>query len=179
MTTNTINKQNKADLGMNRNDFYEYKKNRIIDLVKKGGGVSEIAMDLGMGEKDVYAFLSRNFGGVRKLKEMVSAGGAIPQLQMASMTTTMEAPNAVNDQKRPVGRPKKVEEKPSIVVETFNNALSVEKDKILMEFKNSMEKDCQAIIAELQNSLDSVKNEMLSKFKNDIMTGLSEMAKAL
>ena len=51
-----ITKQNKSELGMNRNDFYEYKKNRIVDLVKKGAGVSEIAQDLGMEEKDLYVY---------------------------------------------------------------------------------------------------------------------------
>lgn len=177
MTTNTtINKQNKSELGMNRNDFYEYKKNRAIDLVKKGAGVSEIAQDLGMGEKDVYAFLSRNFGGLRKLKEMASSGAAIPQLQMASMTTEK---TSSTEQKRSVGRPKKSEEKSGSVLETFNAALSVEKEKILTEFKSGIEKDSQIIVNELQKGLEQVKSEMLSKFKNDIMSELSAMAKAL
>ena len=175
-TNTTINKQNKSELGMNRNDFYEYKKNRAVDLVKKGASVSDIAQDLGMGEKDVYAFLSRNFGGIRKLKEMANAGGVIPQLQMASMTT--EKSNN-NEQKRPVGRPKKVEEKSGTVLEAFNTALSVEKEKILTEFKSGIEKDSQVIVTELQKGLEQVKTEMLSKFKNDIMSELSAMAKAL
>ena len=46
MNTTTINKQNKSELGMNRNDFYEYKKNRAVDLVKKGAGIEDIAKDL-------------------------------------------------------------------------------------------------------------------------------------
>ena len=175
MTTNTINKQNKSELGMNRNDFYEYKKNRAIDLVIKGGGVVDIANDLGMGEKDVYAFLSRNFGGIRKLKEMAKAGGTVPQLKMASMTT--EKGNF--EQKRPVGRPKKSEDKSGTVLETFNAALSVEKEKIVTEFKSGIEKDCQIIVNDIQKGLEQVKSEMLIKFKNDIMSELSAMAKAL
>ena len=122
MTTNTtINKQNKSELGMNRNDFYEYKKNRIVDLAKKGASVTEMAQDLGMGEKDMYAFLSRNFGGIRKLKEMANSGSPVPQLKMASMTTETE--------KRPVGRPKKSANtnngNSGSVLFAFNNALSV------------------------------------------------------
>ena len=157
--------------------FYEYKKNRAVDLVRKGASVSDIAQDLGMGEKDVYAFLSRNFGGIRKLKEMANAGSAIPQLQMASMN--IEKSNSNNEQKRPVGRPKKVEGKSGTVLEAFNAALSVEKEKILTEFKSGIEKDSQIIVTELQKGLEQVKTEMLSKFKNDIMVELSAMAKAL
>lgn len=174
-TTTTINKQNKSELGMNRNDFYEYKKNRAVDLVKKGAGIEDIAKDLGMGEKDVYAFLSRNFGGIRKLREMANMGGMVPQLQMASMNIA----TSNTEQKRPVGRPKKSEEKPTSVLETFNAALAVEKEKILTEFKSGIEKDSQIIVTELQKGLEQVKSEMLSKFKNDIMVELSAMAKAL
>lgn len=168
----TITKQNKSELGMNRNDFYEYKKNRAVDMAKKGASVAEMAQDLGMGEKDMYAFLSRNFGGIRKLKEMANAGGVVPQLQMASMTT-------MPVMKRKVGRPKKNEGKAGTVLNAFNSALSVEKDKILNEFKGSIEKDAQVLVSEVQKGLEQVKIEMLSKFKNDIMTELSAMAKAL
>ena len=170
-----ITKQNKSELGMNRNDFYEYKKNRIVDLVKKGAGVSEIAQDLGMEEKDLYAFLSRNFGGIRKLKEMANSSFPVPQLRMASMTTDNSVPQMT--QKKP-GRPKKGEEKPITVLEAFNTALSVEKEKILTEFKSGIEKDSQNILNEIQHGLDVVKQEMLTKFKNDIMNELSAMAKA-
>ncbi len=176
MNTTTINKQNKSELGMNRNDFYEYKKNRAIDMVKKGASVSDIAQDLGMGEKDMYAFLSRNFGGIRKLKEMANAGGAVPQLKMASMTTM---PAVQSNSQKKVGRPKKEENKQGTVLGAFNNALSVEKDKILNEFKSSVEQDANSIVAEIQKGLEQVKVEMLSKFKNDIMAELSAMAQAL
>lgn len=179
MTTNTtINKQNKSELGMNRNDFYEYKKNRIVDLAKKGAGVAEMAQDLGMGEKDMYAFLSRNFGGIRKLKEIANSGSSIPQLKMASMTTAV----ATTPEKRPVGRPKKSESNNSesnSVLFAFNNALTQEKDKLLSEFKNSVEQDSQTIISEVKKGLDVVKQEMLTKFKTDIMNELSAMAKSL
>lgn len=168
----TITKQNKSELGMNRNDFYEYKKNRAVDMAKKGASVAEMAQDLGMGEKDMYAFLSRNFGGIRKLKEMANTGGVVPQLQMASMTT-------MPVMKRKVGCPKKNEGKAGTVLNAFNSALSVEKDKILNEFKGSIEKDAQVLVGEVQKGLEQVKIEMLSKFKNDIMTELSAMAKAL
>ena len=176
MNTNTINKQNKSELGMNRNDFYEYKKNRIVDLVKKGAGVAEIAKDLGMGEKDLYAFLSRNFGGIRNLKEMANSGGVVPQLRMASMTTD----NTMTQQgQRKPGRPKKSDDKPVTVLEVFNTALSAEKEKLLSEFKASIEQDSQNIVNEVQQGLNIVKQEMLTKFKNDIMNELSAMAKAL
>ena len=176
MTTNTtINKQNKSELGMNRNDFYEYKKNRIVDLAKKGASVTEMAQDLGMGEKDMYAFLSRNFGGIRKLKEMANSGSPVPQLKMASMTTETE--------KRPVGRPKKSENtnngNSGSVLFAFNNALSAEKEKLLNDFKASVEQDSKTIIAEIKKGLDVMKQEMLSNFKTEIMNELSAMAKAL
>ena len=176
MNTKNITKQNKSELGMNRNDFYEYKKNRIVDLVRKGAGVGEIAKDLGMGEKDLYAFLSRNFGGIRKLKEMANSGAPVPQLKMASMTTDN---NMVQQSQKKPGRPKKSEDKPVTVLEAFNTALSAEKEKLLAEFKTSIEQDSQNIVNEIQNGLNMIKQEMLTNFKNDIMNELSAMAKAL
>ena len=64
----TITKQNKVENGMNRNDFFAYKKARMLEMIKAGASISDIAQDLGIEERDVYAFLSRNFGGYRKLK---------------------------------------------------------------------------------------------------------------
>ena len=63
--TTKVTKENKSEMGMNRNEFFEYKKQRCMDLARKGATVGEIAKDLAMTEKEMYAFLSRNFGGIR------------------------------------------------------------------------------------------------------------------
>lgn len=175
----TINKQNKAELGMNRNDFYEYKKNRVIDMVKSGASVSDIATDLGVEEKDMYAFLSRNFGGIRKLKQMANSGEPIPQLQMASMTTETEKKEKKTVKSTNSKKKTQSPKSEASVLSAFNAVLSNEKDKILGEFKQDVEKDAQTIISQIQTGLNQVKEEMLTKFKNDIMSGLSSMAQTL
>ena len=180
MDTNmTINKQNKSELGMNRNDFYEYKKNRVIDMVKNGASVSEIATDLGVEEKDMYDFLSRNFGGIRKLKQMANSGEPIPQLQMASMTTETDKKEKKTTKSTTAKKKTQAPKNEGSVLSAFNSVLSTEKDKILGEFKQDVEKDAQTIISQIQTGLNQVKEEMLAKFKNDIMSGLSSMAQTL
>lgn len=179
MEITNINKQTKSEIGMNRNDFYEYKKNRVIDMAKNGASVSDMANDLGVDEKDMYAFLSRNFGGIRKLKQMANSGEPVPQLQMASMTTEVdkkEKKTAKSTSTKKKVQNSKTEES---VLSAFNNVLSNEKNKILTEFKQGIEKDAQSIVNEVQTGLNRVREEMLTKFKNDIMSGLSTMAQTL
>ena len=84
--TKKVTKENKSEMGMNRNEFFEYKKQRCMDLARKGATVGEIAKDLAMTEKEMYAFLSRNFGGIRQMRESVKAGFGVPQLAMAGMS---------------------------------------------------------------------------------------------
>ena len=38
-----VTKQNKSEMGMNRNEFFEYKKNRIVELAKKGADIETMA----------------------------------------------------------------------------------------------------------------------------------------
>lgn len=176
--TNNINKQNKSELGMNRNDFYEYKKARVVELAKQGASIGMIANDLGMGEKDLYAFLSRNFGGIRRLREFASSGDAVPQLKMASMTTEKKTVDKVGEKFKGKKNGNN-DDKPVTVLTAFNNALSTEKEKLLTEFKSSVEADSQAIIEEIKKGLEQVKTEMLTNFKNEIMKELSTLASSL
>ena len=46
--TTKVTKENKSEMGMNRNEFFEYKKQRCMDLARKGATVGEIAKDLAM-----------------------------------------------------------------------------------------------------------------------------------
>lgn len=175
-----ITAQNKSELGMNRNDFYEYKKNRMVEMVKNGAGVPDIAVDLGIGEKDVYSFISRNFGGLRNLKSMVSSGLSISQIEQGVLA---DAP-----QKRSVGRPKKNEsnknqdkiyKSPGRNKHSESTDLLEEKQRVIDEFKNSIDKDIQMVVSDILNTLDNIKQDLLGKFKSDLMNELSGMVASL
>lgn len=173
-----ITKQNKSELGMNRNEFFEYKKNRIIELAKKGATIEAMAKDLGMGENDMYAFLSRNFGGVRRLRESVKSG-FVPEFKMAAMSIEEPKKNKkVISKTKAKGRDKK-EDKPLDISKDLSAVVNTEREKILTEFKQSIEKDGMLIIEEVRKGLDQVKGELLTNFKADIMRELSGLASSL
>lgn len=176
-------KTNKTEMGMNRNAFYEYKKNRILEMVQQGASVSEMANDIGMGEKDMYAFLSRNFGGIRRLKEMANSGKGIGSLQMASMTTETEVKEpktskksntkGKNQKKNITKSGAKKGNHPVNVLGELSSVLQNEKDKLLSDFKRSIESESQAILVEAQKNLVKARDELINGFKNEIVTGLS------
>ena len=172
-----VTRDNKSELGMNRNDFYEYKKQRSMELAKRGATVGEIAKDLGMSEKELYAFLSRNFGGIRRMRSSTNENA--PQLKMASMSTAKDMPNIAEMGKTGKSSKTKGTDKPVSILSAFNSALALEKEKLLTQFKSDIETESKAIIGEVEVGLAQLKMEMLTNFKNDIMKDLSELAKTL
>lgn len=172
--TKKVTKENKAEMGMNRNEFFEYKKQRCMDLARKGATVGEIAKDLAMTEKEMYAFLSRNFGGVKKMREFSNAGFGIPQVQFAAMSvpTTEKKPNKKQNNN---GN----NQNNTSILTAFSSALEVEKNKIIKEFRNEVETEYKAIKGELELSLSQLRAELVSNFKNSIVNDLSVMAKSL
>lgn len=192
-------KTNKTEMGMNRNAFYEYKKNRVLELVQQGASVSEMANAIGMGEKDMYAFLSRNFGGFRRLKQMASSGKGFATLKMASMTTetaSKEAKTSKKSNSKTIGKANskansktnsktngnsktqkkgtnKKSNQPISVLGDLSMVLDKEKAKLLSDFKKSIETESHAIIVEAQKNLVKARDELINGFRNEIVTGLS------
>ena len=173
-----VTKQNKSEMGMNRNEFFEYKKNRIVELAKKGADIETMAKDLGIGENDMYAFLSRNFGGIRRLRESVKSG-FIPEFRMAAMTIEEPKKNTNKGNKAHSNGKSKRDDKPLNISKDLNQVVNAEREKILMEFKQGIEKDGMKIIEEVRKGLDQVKGELLTNFKADIMRELSGLANSL
>ena len=164
MDTMAITAQNKSELGMNRNDFFEYKKSRIFEMIKAGADVPTIASDLGLDEKGVYAFISRNFGGLKRLKEMVES-------------------QSTGKKKR--GRPSAKDKKTvaDVILKGVNSsimddkAIAAEKKKIIAEFKSNIDKEIQNAVPEIEINLDKIKLGIMNKFKHELMQELSAMAK--
>ena len=173
--TKKVTKENKAEMGMNRNEFFEYKKQRCMDLARKGATVGEIAKDLAMTEKEMYAFLSRNFGGVKKMREFSNAGFGIPQVQFAAMSVPMDS----NNNKGKQSKSAQSQQSNTSLLTSFSSVLEGEKDKIVKDFKAKVEKETQSVISEVEMTLNKVRVELLSNFKNSIMNELSVMAKGL
>lgn len=165
--TKKVTKENKSEMGMNRNEFFEYKKQRCMDLARKGATVGEIAKDLAMTEKEMYAFLSRNFGGIRQMRESVKAGFGVPQLAMAGMSVG----SSVVDMKK-----EKKSNNSGSVTGIFSSALESEKKKIIDKFRKEMELEIKSVISDVELSLSQVKNEVLTKFKDSVMKDLTEIA---
>lgn len=172
---NVINRQNKEEMGMNRNEFYEYKKDRIVELVKKNASTEDIAMDLGLDLKGLYAFVSRNFGGFRQLRSLASKGKSVPQLKVAAMSIdksiseTKENQNKVNNTTN--------NKKNNSIMSMFDSALTAEKERILRDFRTSVDVEAKKIIVEAQQILDKSKFDLLNGFKNDIMKEISGFSK--
>ena len=166
---NVINRQNKEEMGMNRNEFYEYKKDRIIELVKNNASTEDIAMDLGLDLKGLYAFVSRNFGGFRQLRSLAKSGKNVPQLKVAAMSidnsTVKENHNVMGNKKN------------SSIMSMFDSALTAEKERILRDFRTSVDVEAKKIIVEAQQILDKSKFDLLNAFKNDIMKEISGFSK--
>ena len=173
--TKKVTKANKSEMGMNRNEFFEYKKQRCMDLARKGATVGEIAKDLAMTEKEMYAFLSRNFGGVKKMREFSNAGFGIPQVQFAAMSVPTSEKKSNKKQNNNNGN----NQNNTSILTAFSSALEVEKNKIIKEFRNEVETEYKTIKGELELSLSQLRTELVSNFKNSIVNDLSLMAKSL
>lgn len=173
--TKKVTKENKSEMGMNRNEFFEYKKQRCMDLARKGATVGEIAKDLAMTEKEMYAFLSRNFGGVKKMREFSNAGFGIPQVQFAAMSVPTSEKKSNKKQNNNNGN----NQNNTSILTAFSSALEVEKNKIVKEFRDEVTKEYNSIKSELELSLSQLRTELVSNFKNSIVNDLSVMAKSL
>lgn len=167
---NHVTKETKALFGMNRNEFYEYKKQRCMELAQKGATVGEIAKDLGMTEKEMYAFLSRNFGGVKRMREFAKSGNGIPQVQMAAMSI----PTSEKKTKKSNASDTK-----NSLLSVFGAALANEKEKIISEFKQNIEDETKSVVGEVEMALSQLRSELLDNFKAGLMSDLSEMAATL
>lgn len=175
---NVINRQNKEEMGMNRNEFYEYKKNRIIELVKKNASTEDIAMDLGLDLKGLYAFVSRNFGGFRQLRSLAKSGKNVPQLKVAAMSIDNSNSSVKDNQVKNMNNGVNVNtKKNSSIMSMFDSALTAEKERILRDFRTSVDVEAKKIIVETQQILDKSKFDLLNAFKNDIMKEISGFSK--
>lgn len=169
-----VTKQNKSEMGMNRNDFFEYKKNRIVEMVKKGASINAMAKDLGLDERDVYAFLSRNFGGIRNLRNFVSQN-IIPEFKNPILSVDEKKKNTSKATKSYSQK----KEKSLSAGKSSSDVMDKERERILKEFKNILEKDSLTVADEVKRDLDQIRGEILRNFKADIARGLSGLASSL
>ena len=155
MKTNSkhVTRENKAEFGMNRNEFFEYKKGRCLELAKKGASVSEIANDLGMSEKEMYAFLSRNFGGLKKMR---------------TSETPVKASKSVSKSKR--------NSTANTFLGLFDSALEDEKDKILKSFRGEVEHEMGDIVNKVTSTLKQIRKDVIKNFKKGLVSDLKEIA---
>lgn len=171
---------------MNRNEYFDWKKEKVKELAKTGMKVADIAQTLNMGEEDMYSFLSRNFGGIRRLRESVGVDpdgvmGTPESLAIkkpakaAKVDFNTVAKNMKNKEMPKVGT---VKNQPNIV-ETLRETLKKEKESILEGFKEELLEGKEEIVDEMRAGLETVKIELLNTFKNDLLEDLAEIAKAL
>lgn len=155
MKTNSkhVTRENKAEFGMNRNEFFEYKKGRCLELAKKGASVSEIANDLGMSEKEMYAFLSRNFGGLKKMR---------------ASETPVKVSKSVSKSKR--------NSTTNTFLGLFDSALEDEKDKILKSFRGEVEHEMGDIVNKVTSTLKQIRKDVIKNFKKGLVSDLKEIA---
>ena len=155
MKTNSkhVTRDNKAEFGMNRNEFFEYKKGRCLELAKKGASVSEIAKDLGMSEKEMYAFLSRNFGGLKKMR---------------ASETPVKSTKSVSKSRRGI--------KANTFMGLFDSALEDEKDKILKSFRGEVEHEMGDIVNKVTSTLKQIRKDVIKNFKKGLVSDLKEIA---
>lgn len=155
MKTNSkhVTRENKAEFGMNRNEFFEYKKGRCLELAKKGASVSEIANDLGMSEKEMYAFLSRNFGGLKKMR---------------ASETPVKVSKSVSKSKRTSSA--------NTFLGLFDSALEDEKDKILKSFRGEVEHEMGDIVNKVTSTLKQIRKDVIKNFKKGLVSDLKEIA---
>lgn len=155
MKTNSkhVTRENKAEFGMNRNEFFEYKKGRCLELAKKGASVSEIAKDLGMSEKEMYAFLSRNFGGLKKMR---------------ASETPVKVSKSVSKSKRTSSA--------NTFLGLFDSALEDEKDKILKSFRGEVEHEMGDIVNKVTSTLKQIRKDVIKNFKKGLVSDLKEIA---
>ncbi len=148
-----------TELKGNRKEKFEMKRIRIVDLTTKGATVGEIAKDLGLTERDVYTFITRNFGGVQKLRDACNGG---------MLTVDNVNDDAVIDATPKQTPTKKVQGVKSATKQTSTGLFIKEKERVLSEFKASLEKDMKAILAETKKTLDASKQQLVNQFKADI-----------
>ena len=175
-----VTAQNKSEMGMNRNDFYEYKKNRIVEMIKSGADVDAIAGDLGLGDKDIYSFISRNFGGLKKLKSMIDSGLSVEQMDAVGDNTSGNQGKQNNKKSN-----KNTRNVPNMIISGFLKAnkkspanLENIRQQFMDEFKNSLDAEIRSSIPEIQGTLNEIKAGMLNKFKSELMNDLSAMIKS-
>lgn len=167
--TTKVTKENKSEMGMNRNEFFEYKKQRCMDLARKGATVGEIAKDLAMTEKEMYAFLSRNFGGIRQMREATNTGVKKVRKAAMSIPASDKGKNKVS----------KSDNKPNSILSVLGSALETEKQKLLANFKEEIELESKSVITEAKVALTQLREELLENFKGSLMSDLSNIAKSL
>lgn len=172
-----VTAQNKSEMGMNRNDFYEYKKNRIVEMIKGGADVDSIANDLGLGDKDIYSFISRNFGGLKHLKSMIDSGLSVEQ-----MTVVEGEKQNTNTGKK---QSKTTRNVPNMLISGFIKAnknspanLANIRQQFMNEFKSTLDKEIRDSIPEIQGTMNEIKTGMLNKFRSELMNELSAMIKS-
>lgn len=175
-----------ADL--NRNEYFDWKKEKVKSLAKTGMKVADIAKELNMGEEDMYSFLSRNFGGVRRLRESVGVDpDGVIDIPNTAATKKSTSTNVSKVDFNTVSKGIKKNDTPKIgvvtkeptIVETFRETLRKEKEMILEGFKEELLEGKEEIVEEMRVGLESVKIELLSSFKDDLLKDLQVMAKGL
>lgn len=190
---------------LNRNEYFDWKKEKVKELAKTGMKVADIAKELNMGEEDMYSFLSRNFGGVRRLRESVGVDpdGVIDKPAYAPLTSKKDtkvdnaavaSSKAVSSSKKDVKvdfntvsknmKNKEVQKVGVVVnqptiVETFRETLRKEKENILENFKTELLEGKEELVEEMKAGLESAKIELLNTFKNELLTDLVQIAKGL
>lgn len=168
---------------MNRNEYYEWKKERVKELAKTGMKVADIAKEMNMGEEDMYSFLSRNFGGVRRLRESVginpkNASSRIPT-ENKNKPPQIDFNTAVNKIKNKDMPRIGVTQKQPTIVETFRESLRREKENILQGFKQELLEDKEELVEEMKAGLETAKIELLNNFKDDILKDLTKIAEEI
>lgn len=171
---------------MNRNEYFDWKKKKVKELAKTGMKVADIARELNMGEEDMYSFLSRNFGGVRRLREMVGVDPdgivdkpASPPVAAVSKNKKVDFNTvAKNIKDKGTQRVGTVTQQPTIV-ETFRESLRKEKENILEGFKADLLEGKEELMQEMKAGLETARIELLKSFKDELMTDLAQLAKGL
>jgi len=158
---------------MNRNEKFEWKKQIVREMTKQGAKVAEMAERLGMGEAEMYAFLSRNFGGVRKLRESLGMPRDIKQVKYVLAAESAQKEPRLMRVDTTVKKNIPLVSTPMVGVpsqepksQALSNFIQSQKEKFMDDFRESIKADMQTIAQE-------VKEEVVEKIKQEIMEELS------
>lgn len=174
---------------MNRNEKFEWKKQIVRDMTKNGAKVMDMAKRLNMGEAEMYAFLSRNFGGVRKLRESIGLPRDIKQVeyvmaaeaakkepQLVKVNTKLKdnydfgnskpnfnknIPNFANDSKSD-------EDFHLTDSDSISGIIQSQRERLMNEFRETLRSDMAKVFEEL-------KEEVVEGFKQDLVNELSKI----